>query len=29
MDKKKILFCDNSLRELINFRIDIINVSSG
>ena len=25
MDKKKILFCDNSLRELINFRIDIIN----
>ncbi len=25
MRGKKILFCDNSLRELINFRIDIIN----
>ena len=25
MNLKKILFCDNSLRELINFRIDIIN----
>lgn len=25
LNKKKILFCDNSLRELINFRKEVIN----
>ena len=29
MKSKKILFCDNSLRDLLNFRGDVINSSAA